>query len=295
MLPLFALVFAVRFVKSFEGLPDGTLDNVMGYCNDPELGSWARVSPYWTKYCKDEMGKRKSIYDQRVAERAQLVNELEIFYERMERYLPPSETVLKHLKDASEEIEHYLNGFDTRLSCAMEMFHSFPEPGLWKAQIVEFAMKLAQHRATYPRPPPHRRGNQEDMPLFDAFIKMRDNNMEILQKKQISLMMFDRYYSGKHNVEQGAVERMMQLMEAIGSVIGYPGIHEMQQGGGFFVLNPVILQKARDLLSDTSTADIADWRYGTGTVAGYLSQNSCIGVDLTDEIMENVRKFIELE
>ena len=164
---------------------------------------------------KEEMEKKRVAEE---LERAQLVNELESFRTNSVSFDQSQMSV-------SEEIKHYLNGFDFRMYEWMAALHSESD-GALKHQIEEFATKLAEHRATYPRPPPHRRGNQEDMPLFDAFIRMRDNNMKILQdrimRKDHIMFGYDRRF-----LERSSMIQMMMIMETIGQMIDYPGVQEM--------------------------------------------------------------------
>ena len=317
---IFTLTFAVRTAKSAGTLPAGK--SVRGFPGDIwkciieyippdlDLDSLSRVSQRMYSVCKEKTMEQKSIYDQRVAAEAQvqLVNKLERFYgiaRVSDHYLNGSYNRYYISKmDASAEIEHYLNGFDSRMYGWMRIFYFISEGAvkgnLFKAQIKDFAITLAQHRATYSRTPPHRRINEQDLyvdvDVFDAYIKMRDNNMEILQEKQLSLMMFDRYYSGQIISELRAVERMMQIMEAIGVVIQYPGVQEMNKDGRDVQVDWKIIRTTRHVLSDTAdTTDIADyWESECGAVAQDLSQDSCIGVDSTDKILKNLWEFIRL-
>ena len=285
--------------RTLNSLPEDILNRVMESTSDPELVRFSQVNRKIHRVGTKKMTQRKSIYDQRVAEEAQLVNELERFHGIVRDADPDLYELFPHLmKDGIEEIRHYLNGFDNRLAHALSLFHSESNqvsddalPG----QIEAFALKLAQHRATYRRPPPHRRGNQGEIPLFDAFIRMRDDNMEILQKQKISLMMFERNLhrlSGDSYWEQEAMMKMMEIMEAIGFVIGYPGVQEMQKDGGDLGFSKKTEQKVRDGL--LHTIDIAAFECGTGNLVQVLSRNSCIGFEGTDKIERNIREFIRI-
>ena len=222
--------------------------------------------------------------------RRKLGNELE----RLRNYVQQTPDMSPDfMKDASEEIEHFLNGFDSRMSSAMGIFHS-KSHGEVQRQIEEFVITLAQHRATYPRLPPHHLGDQREMPLFDAFIKMRDDNMEILHNRiRKDHMMFAVHYGAPLCWERQAVMEVIWIMENIGIVIGYPGLQEMSQK----VREPWkysqhAQQKARDFLLGND--DFFEWECGVWTVKRLLSRNSCIGVTATEVVVQNVKKFIDL-
>ena len=75
MLLIFLLTLAARAVKSM--LPEVIWERVGEYSYNQELDSLSKVSRRVNEGCKDEMRRRKSKDEQRVAEKAQLVNELE--------------------------------------------------------------------------------------------------------------------------------------------------------------------------------------------------------------------------
>ena len=222
--------------------------------------------------------------------RRKLVNEVETF--RIIAQQTPGMSP-DFMKDASEEIEHYLNGFDSRMSSAMGTFHS-RSYGAVQQQIEEFAIDLAQHRATYPRAPPHRLGEQKKMPLFDAFIRMRDDNMEILHNRmRDDYMMYDVHRGAPLHWEREAVMEVMWIMENIGIMIGYPGLQEMSQKlREPWKYSEQAQQKARDFLHGTD--DFFEWECGVWTVRKLLSRNSCIGVTETEVIVQNVKNFIDV-
>ena len=238
MLLIFTLTFAVRTAKSAETLPkdesakilpEDVWERIMESTLDPELGSLSRVSRRMREVSEDKMKERKEINDQRVAEKEQLVNELERFRAKT---APMLRRYFTSRMNVREEIEHYLNGFDLRMYEWMVSMHRNLN-GAKQKKIEEFATKLAHHRATYPREPPHRRGNQEEMPKFDAFIRMRDDNMEILQNRmRKDHIMFDYQHSRDPSslcLEYCAMIEMMKIMETIGIAIDYPGVREMQK------------------------------------------------------------------
>ena len=140
---------------------------------------------------------------------------------------------------------------------------------------------MAQHRATYPRPPPHRLGDQREsreMPEFDAFIKMWDD-----------YIMYDVHCGAPLYWERQAVMEVMWIMETIGFVIDYPGVQEMMRKPG---LLDNAHQKARDFLHGTD--DFFARECGNWTVRKVLSRDSCIGVTETQLIVQNIRKFVEV-
>ena len=213
-----------------------------------------------------------------------LVNELERFRSIAQRTPGMS---LDFMKDASEEIEHYLDGFDFRMYEWLAAFHSKSD-GEVKREIENFATKLAQHRETYPRAPPHRRGQQEEMPKFDAFIRMRDNIMKVLQNRMRKdhIMFHYRYYHSPLFLERKAMMEIMEIVETLGIVFGYPGL----QQGGSFVLSLENVQKVQQLLD--GTVDITEGTKGLLSL-NVLSRESCIGEEAKDKIVANIREFVQ--
>ena len=283
MLLIFTLTLAVPTVKAMRGLPPEILRSVMENSSDQTMNSLSQLSKEWNKYCMKEMEKR------RVADKVQLVNKVERFLTKFSRHVEPYISQM----DAREEIEHYLNGFDLRMHDGMSTFHSKSD-NVMKQQIEEFASKLAQHQATYSCSPLHRRGDQGAMPLFDAFIRMRDNNMKILQgrMRRDDIMFAYRVSDGLVREHQAVVE-MMKILETIGMMIGYPGVQEMmQQNGKWFGFSRRTQQGVRKLLF--GTADITQWQYQLQmrNLVQILSKDSCIGREATDEIVGNIRVFI---
>ena len=256
---------------------------------DRALGTLGRVRQRMNILSKDKMMERKSIYDQRVAEEAQFVNELERFHRIARNAYPSLDRYPDFMKDASKGIKHYLNGFAAQMYDWLTMFHAKTHNAV-RREIEEFAIKLAQHRVTYPLPPPHYLSNQEEKPWFDAFIRMRDDNMELLQKKGMSSMISNHFVSGERYKEQEAIQKMMGIMEIIGIVIGYPGVQKMQKEGGRFKFGD-LRQDVQDILEGTTDIDESPLFYGSNLVE-LLSRNSCIGVTETEVIMKNVRSFV---
>ena len=242
MLLTFILTFVVRAVKSAGIFPRDIFKQVIKYSHVQTLDSLSQLNHEWNQdYELEEEMSRRRVAER--LERARLVNELDSF--RLKS--PPSFSHDLVLMNASEEIEHYLNGFDCRMYEWMMAFHTKVN-GAVQQQIEKFATKLAEHRATYPRPPPHRHGNQEDMPLFDAFIRMRDKNMKILQNRmQKDNIMFDHYLaSDPPSQERRAMIQMMRIIETIGIEIDYPGVQKMQKKStisGFWWYNRPQVQK----------------------------------------------------
>ena len=288
MLLIIILTFAVRTVKFVRGLPSDIVGQICFNCPDQTLGILSQLNRRLNKDCEEEMRKRR----QRIDELAQLVDELERFRE-IARYHDYG--ITRYMMDARKEIEHYLNGFETRVRDGMILFHSKcleSDRGV-KREIEDFASKLAQHRATYPRLPPHRHADLEHMPLFDAFIKMKDNNMEILRNRmQEDHIMFS--YNVKRDLywEQEAIIEMMRIIESIGIVIDYPGLWKMSDQGTTHGFSEHYVQDVRDHLLGID--DIFKWGRGPGTVVQILSRNSCIGDDETNEIVKNIREFVKL-
>ena len=199
----------------------------------------------------------------------------------------------------SEEIEHYLNGFDLRMYEWMKAIHSKVNDAVQQQIIEEFATKLAQHRALYLRPPPHRRGQNGQMPKFDAFIRIRDNITKILQNRiRKDHIMFDYHHSINPSslfLDRHAILQMMKIMETIGIEIDYPGVREMRKqketAFGFSKYDVPQVQKLLD-----GTVNITEWEYcylsSTKRVEQELSRESCIGKEATDKIMANLREFV---
>ena len=291
MLLTFILTFVVRPVKSAGILPKDLFKQVMGYSRVQKLHSLSRLNHEWNQDCEEETSRRRAA--ERL-KRAELVDELEGFRTKT---LYRFDSALISQMNASDEIEHYLNGFDLRMYDWMMAIH-FKVDGAVQQQIEEFATKLAEHRATYPRPPPHRRRQQEEMPKFDAFIKMRDNIMEILQNRMLKdHVMFDYLYDRKAlSLERSAMMHMMLIMETIGIEIGYPGVQEMQKDLKSFVGSSQDFEKrVQELL--VRTVDITKWEYifpygSRKSLMGVLSLESCIGRKAADDVVENVRAFI---
>ena len=284
MLLIFTLPFAVRAVKSLGQLAPDVVGQICVNCPDQTIGILSQVSRRLNKDCEEEMMKRR----QRI-----LVDELKRL-RRIARYYDHRMSP-HYMLDASKEINHYLNGFDTRMHHGMSEFHSKyrdADRGV-KREIEEFAINLAQHRTTYPRLPPHRRGDQEEMPLFDAFIKMKDDNTEIFRKRMRDdyIMFADRntdlYW------EREAIMEVMRVMETIGIVIDYPGVREMlQEESGNHGCSEQLLKDVRNVLRGTD--DMFEWQCSPGTIMQILSWNSCIGDEETNKIVRNVQEFIEI-
>ena len=249
------------------------------------------------------MAERKSIYDQRVTEEeAQLVNTLEGF--RTECISRPgfNADVISQMS-AIEEIVHYLNGFDFRMYEWMATFHRNSD-GAVTQQIEEFTTKLAQHRATYPRPPAHRRLQQEEAPKFDAFIRMRDNIRKILQDRIMwnDHVMFNFPYSSDPrfrylSTEHRAMNELMMILETIGIEINYPEVQTLQNVACLFGFSEEWKgdqRKVRKLLRGKT--DIMQWQYeymcGTKDLYQKLSRVLCIGRSAADDIVKNVQTFI---
>ena len=295
MLLTLILTFAVREVKStFDQeigktvksinmglLPRDIAEQVSINCEGPELISLSHVNQNWKAVCKEEMSRRPGL-----VEEAQLINKLEGF--RTKSASPFDRNFISQM-NPSEEIEHYLNGFDLRMYDWLMAFHIKVNDAVQK-EIEEFATKLAEHRATYPRPPPHRYGNQENMPLFDAFVRMRDNNMEILQERmRKDHIMFD--YAHRH-VERSAMIEMMMIMETIGLMIDYPGVQErMEKNGKCFGFGVRLHEQQVQKLLD-GTVDIRQLKYGVKTLLKVLSLKWCIGQKAAGDIAGNVQAFV---
>ena len=255
-----------------------------------ELGILSQVNRNWHEASAPEMENRR----QRVAAQAQLVNELESI--RTIALEGNDGLSFDGMKDVNGEIEHYLNGFVSRLYHRMGSSHNMIRDGAVKLQIEDFAIKLAQHRATYPRPPLHRLGlgDRSDRILFDAFIRMRDDNMKILrnrmsEKDHIMFEYGDLYW------EREAVTEVMWIMEQIGIFIGYPGMQEMNQKFIFGRCDQHDVRIALSCTGDFLAQNI--WYQGIGdlTMAELLSRNSCIGVAAKEEIVKNFDKFVDVE
>ena len=257
-------------------------------CDNRELRSLSQVNQKWKADCEEERSTRRD------AEKARLVNELE----GLRIKCSPGYNVDSILKmNPSEEIEHYLNGFDRRMYEWMLAFYIRVD-GAVQQQIEKFARKLAQHRATYPRASPHRRGQQETMSKFDAFIRMRDNIMKILQNRMLKdHIMFDRKIVRDNlSTERSAMIQTMKIMETIGIEIGYPEVQKEQQEGTIFEFcwrNEKLQQQVQDLL--VGTVNFRQLGYGhdvTRSLMKILSLESCIGRKAADDIVENVREFV---
>ena len=276
MLLTFTLAFAVRAVKST--LPDEMWSLIMESTPDRGLGTLSRVRQRMHKLAEQKMMERKH--------EAQLVNEL-IRFHGIARDADPSLDPY-FMENASKGIGHYLNGFAAQMYDWLNMFHSKSNQAV-QEEIEKFATKLAHHRAKYPHPAPHRRANQKKMPKFDAYIKMRDENMELLQKKGISLMIGNYFVAGELFSDQAAIERMMGLMETIAILIGYPGVQSMQEEAGYFSVPWYIKEFVPELLDGTADVSVCP-----SNLEQVLRRDSCIGSDATDQIMENVREFIKI-
>ena len=294
MLLTFILTLAVRAVKStFDediraAIPEDAWGLVEDYSNARALDALLKLNHEWNENgdLKEKMEEKRVAED---LERAQLVNELEGFRTRTNgapRSHPNYFSQITEM-DASVEIKHFLNGFDFRMYEWMAAFHR--TNCAMQRQIEEFATKLAQHRATYPRPPPHRRGQQEEMPKFDAFVRMRDNIMKILQNRvRKDHIMF------QYGLERRALIEMMELMETIGIEIGYPGVQKMQTERDYVKISPVIEQEVPELLS--GDISIKQWQpvATVPPIVELLARDSCIGRKATDTVVDNVQDFVRI-
>ena len=146
--------------------------------------------------------------------------------------------------------------------------------------VVDFMARLKRYRAVIrPQQPPHRRlfDIQGDPIRFDAFIKLRDDNMKVIEDQLHGL--------GKY--EGIRREKALLMTDAIGMSVAYPGLREMRdyQSGGFVLKSTVKLgAKIKKILSgELDMDDVAsDFLFDTGRE------------DVNAQLNQNVQDFVEL-
>ena len=264
---------------------------IMESTPDRGLGTLSRVDKRMRILCEEDLKKRKS-YQLELLRRNPAVR---------------TDHALKSQMDPTEEIEHYLNGFDTRMFGWMMMFYRDSDDPV-KQQIAEFATKLAQDRATLFRLPPHRRGAQKEIPWFDAFFRMYDNNMVIFDdrmRKDHIMWDYDdpRADPSSLSWERKAFLEIMKIMETIGVVIAYPGLQEMQKvildshGNRHFGFSQNNRRKVQEMLvCETNITVLLQWEFdwygGRKSLMEVLSRDSCIGRKAKDDVVANVQTFV---
>ena len=145
-------------------------------------------------------------------------------------------------------------------------------------------------RIIRPKQPPHRQSHdiQGDPMTFDAYIKLRDDNMKVIEDDMQGLS----EYVGIQR------ERALLMTEAIGIFVGYPGLKEMrdyQRGGIVFKLMIEFGKKsAKILFGELDMDDVApDFLFDTNNegVNAQLNQN----VQDFVEVVQDKKRYYEMK
>ena len=146
--------------------------------------------------------------------------------------------------------------------------------------VADFMVRLNRYRAVIrPKRPPHCQSQDihGDPITFDAFIKLRDDNMKVIENQLHGL----GEYVGIRR------ERALLMTEAIGIYVGYPGLKEMkdyQRGGVVFEMRTEFGGSIGKIMSGEFDLDDVhpDFLFDTGREG------------VNDQLNQNVKDFIEM-